>query len=391
MHSNRIIYLSTFAYGSAHEMFNAALLAMCCELGKETVVCRSTRSNYRAMLGLLEYSPKVTYKNVPTVAGSGRYALLARYIFSASLDCLYLIRSKKTDILILPFNNLFGLRMFNRLNRLLKRKVLIFCHGEMESIASDINRKGLLSKILYSNCRNFFLDNKLTIADGLYFSVLGDSIKNNLGHYLSEDAMLRFVSIDHPYIFKPLSASPRQSYRKGLRLGTVGSMSVSKGSDKLVEYAGLCKNKGLEVEISHTGRIVSGGEEIRQQGIVDISPQHMELTRQEYDKRLSGLDYILFFYDSDSYKITASGAIMDSLAIEKPVIALRNDYFDYIFEKFGTFGYLADNVDQMVCITEDILSGKLCDTFDFRTIKSKLTPQSIVYELRRVINKIELS
>lgn len=53
--------------------------------------------------------------------------------------------------------------------------------------------------------------------------------------------------------------------------------------------------------------------------------------RDELEARVKKLDFILYLYPTDSYQLMASGAILDALSLQKPIIALKNDYFDYIF------------------------------------------------------------
>lgn len=292
-------------------------------------------------------------------------------------------------MVVMPFNNLFGLKAINGLAKLLPRHILICCHGEMEAIASDINSKGLLSKILHRRCIKFFLNPKVAIAGGIRFAVLGDSIRNNLEQYINGPKMARFVSLDHPYIFS--DRPPIQTHKATtipLRVGTAGAISRSKGVDGLIAYAKACREKGLNVSIRHTGRIFEAESELVQLA-VDLPATHGELSRSQYDERLSALDYMLFFYNPHGYKITASGAIMDALAIRKPIIALRNDYFEYLFEKFGAFGYLVDDVDQMVETTARILSGVPNEEFDFDSIRDRLSPDCVLTQFGAIINQME--
>ena len=50
---------------------------------------------------------------------------------------------------------------------------------------------------------------------------------------------------------------------------------------------------------------------------------------------------------TDNYKLTASGAVFESFSMGIPVIALHNDYFDYLSSKIGDFGLFFDNFEQM--------------------------------------------
>lgn len=387
MEHRKIVYLNTFAWGSAHEMYNASVLCMCARRA-DRVVCRTSKSNYRAMCHTLgaQMPANICFRPTPTLGGKGKYALLFRYILGAVLDFGYLLFSARGALIVMPFNNLFGLRTINALNRFLHRRILICCHGEMEAIASTINRKGLLSKILHRRCTRFFLDPKVRLSDGIYFSVLGDRVKENLGAYIDPYKMARFVALDHPYIFSRRSKERRPAGAP-LRVGTAGAINRSKGLDRLLAYAKLCNEKGLDVVVSHTGRIFGAEPDLAR--YVALPDTEGELDRREYDQRLAGLDYMLFFYDTGSYRITASGAIMDALAAGTPIIALRNDYFEYLFGKFGAFGYLADTVGQMVSITEQLLDGKPTQEFDIPAIRARLSPESIQMQFDTALDQIE--
>lgn len=387
MSDRKIIYLNTFSWGSAHEMYNASVLYLCAQLTPQ-LTCRTSKSNYRALCKTLgEQTPtNITFKPTPIVGGGGKYALLVRYVMGAVLDFVYLLFAAKRAIIVMPFNNLFGLRAINWLNKWLGRRLLICCHGELEAMASSVNRKGLLSQILYRRCRRFFGTRKPRIADNLFFAVLGDSVKSNLSHYVDQDIMEHFVSLDHPYIFSERVVE-HKPIRNPLRVGSAGAINRSKGLDKLVTYAKTCKEKGLRVIVSHTGRVFGADTELSK--YVNLPDTDGELCRSQYDQRLSELDYILFFYNSDSYKITASGAIMDALAACKPIIALRNDYFEYLFKKFGPFGYLADSIDQMVDITKRVSIGELNAKFDFDSIRARLKPASLIGHFASIIDIVE--
>ena len=78
------------------------------------------------------------------------------------------------------------------------------------------------------------------------------------------------------------------------------------------------------------------------------------LPRNIFENKIKELDYLLFFYDEDTYKLTASGALFDALLFEKPSIYLSNDYFD---DAIGnrSIGYRCSSVDEMVKTVEKII------------------------------------
>ena len=71
--------------------------------------------------------------------------------------------------------------------------------------------------------------------------------------------------------------------------------------------------------------------------------------QKAYIKSLNNkkLDYILFLYPRNSYKLVARGAIFDAFKFGKPVIALKNDYFNYLVSKGQKFGYFFDTIDEL--------------------------------------------
>lgn len=198
--------------------------------------------------------------------------------------------------------------------------------------------------------------------------------------------MLHFTTMDHPYIFRQ-SSFIHTKINKPVSMGTIGAISENKGFERLVQFALLCKESNVDVLISHTG-VVNSKNKLNVGGLIDIPTLNRELPRSEYDNRLLKLDYILFFYDINSYRVTASGAIMDALAMKKPIIALKNDYFEYLFDKFGPIGFLVDDISQMVELTNKISLGLINDKFDFEGIRSRFAPDSIKHQFDDILSYI---
>jgi hypothetical protein len=91
---------------------------------------------------------------------------------------------------------------------------------------------------------------------------------------------------------------------------------------------------------------------------VQVISRSIDLTRTEFDLHLSNVDYCVFCFSSSSYKLRASGTIFDSISYLKPIISLRNDFFEYYFNEFGDIGYLCDSISEMEQAISLILNGK---------------------------------
>jgi hypothetical protein len=99
------------------------------------------------------------------------------------------------------------------------------------------------------------------------------------------------------------------------------------------------------------------------------------LSDEEFCKSVEALDFLLFLYPTDTYKLIASGAILDCLRFRRPVIALRTDYFDYLFRKFGAFGYLADSMEELQTLLRR--ASTLSRDFPFDMIAERLSPTNL--------------
>jgi hypothetical protein len=63
--------------------------------------------------------------------------------------------------------------------------------------------------------------------------------------------------------------------------------------------------------------------------------------------------FLIFFLDETKYRYIASGSFFDSLKYNLPILALKNSFFDFYFSKFGSVGYLCEDVDEMANLIND--------------------------------------
>jgi hypothetical protein len=71
------------------------------------------------------------------------------------------------------------------------------------------------------------------------------------------------------------------------------------------------------------------------------------LGREAFEREILGNDYALFLYPQGSYRFSVSGAFLDAVSLLRPVVALKNPYFEHCFEKMGDIGYLCDTPEQL--------------------------------------------
>ena len=90
----------------------------------------------------------------------------------------------------------------------------------------------------------------------------------------------------------------------------------------------------------------------------------------EYVDRLTQIAEADFFLHlpSDSYRLQASGAVMDMLLTGTPIIGLRTDFGEELTEIIGQFGYFFDNQNDLI----NFFCSAVLDSTEFERFKTNL-------------------
>ena len=131
-----------------------------------------------------------------------------------------------------------------------------------------------------------------------------------------------------------------------------------------------CQNK---FSLYAIGAVKDNYEELLENGVI-IPGGKYGLDRISFDSYVKELDYILYFYGIEKYKLIASGAIFE----------LKNTYFEYLSNKYGDIGFLCDNIEQMATIIEN-LSTTISMKFNFSNYYVNLNQASFIKHFRKLI------
>lgn len=386
-------YIDTFAVGHTHEVFNASLLEMLTRIFAGKVVCRASRSSYAHISRLMDRDAveRVEYRPLRLPEGKGRWSMLARYVSGVFSTLRILVGLPKESLAVIPYDNALALRPINRLNRILRHRILICCHGELEWLTNDAEPAGILNRRLARCVRRFF-NGGSPLSAGLYFGILGDRLKDNLSELLPCDRMERFVAFDHPCPVADEMASMADTSRGDkLIISTVGALNRQKGAEALIEFVeslpAECRDK---VEVRLTGSVIGIPEDRLRDLGVHVSENRDVRSRTQLLEELADADWLLFLYSNGYYKVTASGAIMDALALGKRVLALRNDYFEYLSDKFGVFGVMEPTPAQLSKRIAEIMEEGQRPDPDFDAIRTALSPRNVAVRLRGELERVGL-
>lgn len=322
----------------------------------------------------------IRHKKLYVVKGTKKSVIIWRFFFTLLNDLWQLIVTPYDEIIVYSFDATVSVRLLNMFNKILRKRVIMFRHGSMEMLQTNPSGKGFFYRFENNLTKQFFFNKNIKISESLYFFVLGDVILKNLSDLLPKDKIKHFYSIDHPYDFNRNVLIKEIEKKSKLYIGTVGVFNEYKGGKSFLQLAKILNEKGLNnVNLSVSGKIEFDVKILQSAGI-DLPSNQGEtmLSVEELKKRIDQLDFILYFYPSDTYRLTASGAIFDAINRKRPIIAMRNDYFEYIFNKFGPIGYLVDSVSEMADIIYRISTNteKHVD-YDFEQIQKLLSADTL--------------
>lgn len=262
------------------------------------------------------------------------------------------IKNNESNILFLyttPFS-LYFLKVFCTIYKSINIKTII--HSELEKIDlkeyllnTPKNKFQVFFYVLLFGIRNPL---KLPTPKNLKYVVYGKSIKKNLIKILPEIEN-SVIDIPLPTLYDN-NIAPK-SIDIPLKFGVIGQCSKAKNSSTISKLLKeLTEIKVKNFQIIFTGYITDKllFKDLQDSQYVD--PKHVSnsmVSDDERNKLLAQIDYALFTYKLNSYKYTASGALIDAINFEKPIIALSNDYVKSYFDIYGNIGYLCNSYEEL--------------------------------------------
>lgn len=324
--------------------------------------------------------------NVPT----RNYSSLKRLPQELELLQKVFAFAKKRDVSKIVFTSVTspGLLLIKVLTGFFyKIRSIIVLHAVLESILHSPVYK--ITELFFWFKPIFLVGNNKSIN----YVVLSPKIKDNLSNKFNDIG--KYVkAIHHPYIFANCTSKKVVLEEMKIKFGVIGVGHSGKGTPFFFRLAEkLSKHDtNFKSEFLLVGHIVDQSLRNFKNEFVNIVSDK-PLVRDLYNQYAESLDYILFFYNAESYQLTASGALLDAIAFNKPIIALRNSLFEYYFDVLGNIGYLCDDYSQV-----EQLVIKICNDFpqeEYITQQANLIkaqelfrPENVGNQIMKIINSI---
>lgn len=385
MKQNAII-IDIYSYGNYHEVINQTYLMMISELYDEVlyIADKSSCANLRSLLHQCRFKidnihfQETSFWNIKCKSQALQY--LIKILFVSYLNYYYYMKTKKNSDVFYN-NNLFGgIFLIQWLSWGKKNKIYDLCHNEMELIDTKVATSCVTTWISLMFVAAF---KKCTLSKRFHFILLSPKMVEYFCRFIARKNRERFFSIDHSYIRPENKVNGLPLQGNFYKVGLPGAINPSRGLFSVKQI--LQKIGGSNIKIYAISTVSE-----------DIDNPHFELLNKErkllpfdkYNAFIQSMDALLFIYDTNSYKLTASGAILEAIWNEKLIIALKNAYFDYLFDKFGPMGVLYTDIEQLIKGLQTIQYSKDRGLYLMNVKKAKqaLLPKTVKEQMKLIID-----
>ena len=378
--------IDVYSYGSYHEVINQGFLMMISQLYSE-VVYIAEKSSIENQKRLLD-SCNVDYSNVSFIEKkicfpkfrSAGLSYLFRLVIVSCLNYYYYIKTSKDEDVFFNNNLFFALALISFFSCWKKNRVYSMCHNEMEMIDEKKRDTGAM-KIWGSFLKIMFT--RSSVNQKINLLLLSPRMENYFKQFVHPKNCNRIGWIDHCYIRPENNRIDGILQAGGLKIGIPGAITLNRGLPQLKKI--LNGIRGSQLKLFATS-FVSGIQD--SENFECLNKKGRLLPFAEYNSFIQQMDVLVLFYEAGSYKLTASGAILEAIWNQKPIFALRNNYFEYLFERFGQLGELFDCEEDLV---KALISIKQTDIEKYypalRLAKDALNPNCVKQQLQNVLER----
>lgn len=339
--------LDKLVMGNNHVMFNSAISLIIARIYKDHQVIftgESTHINQVAQNNsFIENLVCRSYEELPLPQSNIKKLL--PWIKKKLGDLLYIekfYRRTKKDGVAIFFTCLSTTSLYYACLRFRnsRKPVYFVLHGEVEFIFKKDAR--LVDKVK----GRIYRATLGMMEKHMHCIVLSDIVKMALEkkQVLTSE---RIIAIDHPIVDRQITHSALNA--DTIIFAHIGSAMQKKRSELFWELADKFRNESIQrkSEFSVIGKLDPEFVGLATDSVKVLSENNQSISQEKYEQFIHNADYAVFTFDNDNYVYRVSGALMDAILYGKPIIALRQDYIEYLFQVGGNIGFLCDNMDKM--------------------------------------------
>ena len=363
--------------GLQHAYPNGVYCTMISELyGKENISLYCSNEHLEAMKIGKVYS---RFESLKVVSDDNK---MIQKFFVEMKNTFKVIKETDADIIVFLscFPDVqFAIQLFARFIGT-EKKVIIFTHGELEGLLMPGKWKVWSYPFWISLCMRHPMPNNV------YRIVLGKSIMDNLNKINRDNAVF---CIDQPR--DNFSTENKVCHEKGHNIYSfIGDFLEKKGSKTFLDAS-------EKVQSNSRFMIVGKYHSVNGKSIGDnvcVCGKNGFIAKDEFDDLIKATTYACYPYPSNSYRLTASGAVLDAIRFLKPIIYIANDYFDSIFEGAGNIGYRCVDEAEFIKVIEELDNTDRSIVYNvqvenLKRLQLKFSQDNVKRQLKQVLNSIE--
>ena len=244
-------------------------------------------------------------------------------------------REKVDNIVFLSLSSptTFFVKKYLRLSKL-NTNIFYTLHGDLQWLIQDglggserLFRSLIQKNLSSANANEYYVVYGKTIADKLL--TICPQLKNHLLH------------LEHPFIHKPDSHSIPPNL---LTIGAFGVISKHKNSHEVIRLAEIMHQKNAALQFKLVGKFIDDLT-YDQNAVAVIGGEHF-LSRGDYEQEIEDTAWLMYLYEDRNYELIASGAFLDAILYRKPIICLRNRFFQNLFSTYN-IGIMVDTLEAL--------------------------------------------
>lgn len=341
-----IYFAELFMTGGQHAAFNAGMLQVFAKaFPSQNIKLFAARSHYQQLEKHIGSASSFVWS--PTYVLSNKSGNILRWFlkflneFLQIFRVLCIARVKSVELVYFAFLSPIGqyvVSVYARYFPLQGQQIIITLHG-LDLLREDKPRKRI--DRFYAE----LLKRAFSYA-GKYkrYVVLEERVANYLlteGHLQQNE----IIQIPHPYQF---NEQPVAKLNTPLVFAHLGVARLDKYAAVFFELAARCSEmvKEGKVVFQVIGPVLPEMKPYLNPWVKHVSTEAM-LDHTTYRQQCLQVHYAVFFYDESSYALTSSGAIIDAIAYQLPILALHSPAFDALLSVKPFPGKLYNSLDNL--------------------------------------------
>lgn len=365
--------------GTQHSYPNSIYVKLFSEIANDGNVDLYCSKDHLKCMGLVCGENNKNFHEIDVVGGNQHMILK---FFVEFLQTFKILNNTKNDIIIfLSSCPDIQYPIIKLAKKYKNKKIVIMTHGELEGLLMTGKWKIWSYPFWISLCF------KKNLPVNISRIVLGESIKCYI------DKVYNYSNV---YFID----QPRDDFQKENKIipqvhrnffGYIGDCSSAKGGDTFLSVASML-NRESKSELWVVGRCLLGNI-IYHNKINILSKDNNFLTLEKFNSYIGKLTYACFPYPNDSYRLTASGAVLDAVRYLKPIIYIKNDYFDGIFKDAGDVGYRCNDEEEFVKVIQELDNAPDIERYknqveNLKILQSKFQLNVVKDSLQKILQNI---